>query len=69
MARWMEDPVQGGGGAWADEGTHVVDLLRWMVLGDRGGVSAFTSKLVKTHLKVEARRPPCCSSAAARLGR
>jgi myo-inositol 2-dehydrogenase / D-chiro-inositol 1-dehydrogenase len=52
MAAWIEDPVKGGGGAWADEGTHVVDLLRWMV-GDVGCVSAVTNKLVKKHLGVE----------------
>src|SRR5512133_2540230 len=31
MEAWMIDPVKGGGGAWIDEGSHAVDLLRWMV--------------------------------------
>ncbi|HEY3993751.1 MAG TPA: Gfo/Idh/MocA family oxidoreductase, partial [Ktedonobacteraceae bacterium] len=26
MAAWMEDPIQGGGGAFIDEGSHAVDL-------------------------------------------
>ncbi len=52
MARWIEDPVQGGGGAWIDEGTHSVDLLRWMI-GEVACVSAITNKLVKKHLQVE----------------
>ena len=52
MARWMEDPEAGGGGAWIDEGSHAVDLLRWMV-GEVGSVTAVTAQLVKKHLKVE----------------
>jgi predicted dehydrogenase len=52
MARWIMDPVAGGGGAWIDEGSHVVDLLRWMV-GEVTSVSAVTAKLVKKHLGVE----------------
>ena len=52
MARWMEDPVSGGGGAWIDEGSHAVDMMRWMV-GEIESVSAATSKRVKTHLGVE----------------
>ena len=52
MARWMEDPVSGGGGAWIDEGSHGVDMMRWMV-GEIDSVVAVTSKQVKTHLEVE----------------
>jgi predicted dehydrogenase len=52
MARWMEDPVSGGGGAWIDEGSHAVDMMRWMV-GEIDSVMAVTSKQVKTHLEVE----------------
>lgn len=52
MARWMEDPRTGGGGAWIDEGSHAVDMLRWMV-GDIESVSADMSRQVKKHLDVE----------------
>jgi predicted dehydrogenase len=31
MAAWMADPELGGGGAWIDEGSHAIDLLRWMI--------------------------------------
>ena len=30
MADWMEDATLGGGGAWIDEGSHAIDLLRWL---------------------------------------
>jgi predicted dehydrogenase len=52
MAAWMEDPVLGGGGAWIDEGTHAVDLLRWLV-GDVEQVSAMIATRVKSGLAVE----------------
>lgn len=52
MAAWMVDPDLGGGGAWVDEGSHAVDLLRWMV-GDVSEVSAFTARRVKRDLAVE----------------
>jgi predicted dehydrogenase len=52
MAAWMEDPSLGGGGAWIDEGTHAVDLLRWLV-GDIAQVSAMTATRVKPQLGVE----------------
>ncbi len=52
MEAWMIDPVAGGGGAWIDEGSHAVDLLRWMV-GDVEAVALATAKRVKTHLAVE----------------
>ncbi|GHO90461.1 hypothetical protein KSF_005090 [Reticulibacter mediterranei] len=52
MARWMEDPIQGGGGAFIDEGSHAVDLLRWYV----GNVDAIYATMInreKKHLQVE----------------
>jgi predicted dehydrogenase len=52
MAAWMEDPQLGGGGAWIDEGTHAVDLLRWLV-GDVVEVGAMSASLVKRSLDVE----------------
>lgn len=52
MVAWMEDPVTGGGGAWIDEGSHAIDLLRWLV-GDIESVSMLMTKKVKTHLPVE----------------
>ena len=52
MVAWMEDPVLGGGGAWIDEGSHGIDLLRWMV-GDIVEVSAFTANRAKPQLEVE----------------
>lgn len=52
MVAWMEDPVLGGGGAWIDEGSHAIDLLRWLV-GDIESVSMQMTKKVKRHLQVE----------------
>jgi predicted dehydrogenase len=52
MVEWMLDPVLGGGGAWIDEGSHAVDLLRHLV-GDIDAVSALSAKRVKTSLDVE----------------
>jgi predicted dehydrogenase len=52
MAAWMEDPVLGGGGAFIDEGSHAVDLLRWY-MGEVEAISASTARLVKRHLQVE----------------
>ena len=52
MADWMEDPIRGGGGAFIDEGSHAVDLLRWYA-GEIEAVSATTASLVKRHLPVE----------------
>jgi predicted dehydrogenase len=46
MVEWMNDPVLGGGGAWIDEGSHGVDLLRWLV-GDITEVSAYTANRAK----------------------
>ena len=47
MEAWMIDPVKGGGGAWIDEGSHAVDLLRWMV-GDIEQVSMTMNCKIKT---------------------
>jgi predicted dehydrogenase len=52
MVSWMLDPELGGGGAWIDEGSHAVDLLRHLV-GDISAVSALSAKRVKTALEVE----------------
>jgi predicted dehydrogenase len=52
MVAWMSDPVLGGGGAWIDEGSHGVDLLRWLV-GEITEVSAFTTNRAKPGLLVE----------------
>ena len=52
MADWMEDPVLGGGGAWIDEGSHGIDLVRWLV-GDIVRVSAMTANRAKPKLKVD----------------
>lgn len=52
MVAWMNDPVLGGGGAWIDEGSHGIDLLRWMV-GDIAEVSAFTANRAKPDLDGE----------------
>jgi predicted dehydrogenase len=52
MVEWMEDPALGGGGAWIDEGSHGIDLLRWMV-GDIAEISAFTANRNKPALDGE----------------
>jgi predicted dehydrogenase len=52
MAAWMTDPVLGGGGAWIDEGSHGVDLLRWMV-GDISHISALSANRAKPELAGE----------------
>ncbi len=52
MAEWMNDPVLGGGGAWIDEGSHGVDLLRWLV-GDITEVTAMTANRNKPGLDGE----------------
>ncbi|GAA1844426.1 Gfo/Idh/MocA family protein [Asanoa iriomotensis] len=52
MTAWMSDPVLGGGGAWIDEGSHGIDLLRWLV-GDITEVSAFTANRHKPDLDGE----------------
>lgn len=52
MAAWMEDGALGGGGAWIDEGSHAIDLMRW-VAGDISRVSAMAANRAKPKLKVE----------------
>jgi predicted dehydrogenase len=52
MVEWMTDARAGGGGAWIDEGSHGIDLLRWLV-GDVERVSALTANLAKPGLAVE----------------
>jgi predicted dehydrogenase len=52
MVEWMQDPVLGGGGAWIDEGSHGIDLLRWLV-GDIVEVSAMTANRAKPDLDGE----------------
>jgi predicted dehydrogenase len=37
--RWMADPVQAGGGGFADLGTHSLDILLWL-MGDAVSVTA-----------------------------
>jgi predicted dehydrogenase len=52
MADWMEDPELGGGGAWIDEGSHGIDLVRWLI-GDIVRVAAMTANRNKPKLKVD----------------
>jgi len=52
MVEWMTDPHLGGGGAWIDEGSHGVDLLRWLV-GDIAEVSAMSANRAKPGLDGE----------------
>jgi predicted dehydrogenase len=52
MVEWMHDPQLGGGGAWIDEGSHAVDLLRHLV-GEVTEVAAFDACLAKRDLGVE----------------
>lgn len=52
MVAWMSDPVLGGGGAWIDEGSHGIDLLRWLV-GDITEVTAMTANRAKPGMEGE----------------
>lgn len=52
MVAWMEDPVLGGGGAWINEGSHAIDLLRWLV-GDIEFVAMQMTRRVKQRLEDE----------------
>jgi predicted dehydrogenase len=52
MAAWMTNAELGGGGAWIDEGSHGIDLLRWLV-GDITKIAAFTTNRAKPDLDVE----------------
>jgi predicted dehydrogenase len=52
MTEWMVDQRLGGGGAWIDEGSHGIDLLRWLV-GDIDSVTAMMTNRNKPGLAVE----------------
>ena len=52
MTAWMEDRELGGGGAWIDEGSHAIDLLRWLV-GDISSVALRTANRAKPRFDVE----------------
>jgi len=52
MTAWMEDPELNGGGAWIDEGSHAIDLMRW-VAGDVSRVAAMTANRAKPRFKGE----------------
>ena len=52
MVEWMQDPALGGGGAWIDEGSHGIDLLRWLV-GDIDEIAAFSTNRAKPALDGE----------------
>jgi predicted dehydrogenase len=52
MVEWMEDATLGGGGAWIDEGSHGIDLLRFLV-GEIDQVSAFTANRNKPNIATE----------------
>jgi predicted dehydrogenase len=46
--KWMTDPRRAGCGAFGDLGTHVLDLMMWM-LGDVESVAAATSSPLKRY--------------------
>jgi predicted dehydrogenase len=50
MTAWMEDPILNGGGAWIDEGSHAIDLMRW-VAGDITRVALMTANRAKPRFK------------------
>ena len=52
MTAWMEDGTLNGGGAWIDEGSHAIDLMRW-VAGDITRVAAFAANRAKPRFKIE----------------
>jgi predicted dehydrogenase len=52
MTEWMEDGALNGGGAWIDEGSHAIDLMRW-VGGDISRVAAMAANRAKPRFKVE----------------
>jgi predicted dehydrogenase len=52
MADWMENEELGGGGAWIDEGSHAIDLLRWLN-GDITRIAVMTANRNKPHLHIE----------------
>lgn len=52
MTAWMEDGALNGGGAWIDEGSHAIDLMRW-VAGDISRVAAMIANRAKPRFNVE----------------
>jgi predicted dehydrogenase len=52
MTAWMEDATLNGGGAWIDEGSHAIDLMRW-VAGDIGKVALMTANRAKPRFASE----------------
>jgi predicted dehydrogenase len=52
MTAWMEDAALNGGGAWIDEGSHAIDLLRW-VAGDITRVAAMGANRAKPRFPME----------------
>jgi predicted dehydrogenase len=52
MVEWITDPIKAGGGAFIDEGSHAIDLLRWY-LGDIKSVGASITTLSSRSLKVD----------------
>ncbi|HVY20664.1 MAG TPA: Gfo/Idh/MocA family oxidoreductase [Bauldia sp.] len=52
MTAWMENAELNGGGAWIDEGSHAIDLMRW-VAGDITRVAAFSANRAKPRFKIE----------------
>jgi predicted dehydrogenase len=52
MVEWMSDHDRNGGGSWIDEGSHGVDLLRWMV-GAISEVSMFSANRNKPEIADE----------------
>ena len=44
---WRFDPGQSGGGVFADQGSHAVDLLRYVLCEEVDAVAAFTATLAE----------------------
>jgi len=47
LGGWRFDPAQSGGGVFADQGSHAVDLLRYVLIDDVQEVAAFTDTLAE----------------------
>jgi predicted dehydrogenase len=67
MTAWMEDPVLNGGGAWIDEGSHAIDLMRW-IAGDVAKVAAFGANRAKPRFPMEDIAVAILSFASGALG-
>jgi predicted dehydrogenase len=52
MTAWMEDAALNGGGAWIDEGSHAIDLMRW-VAGDIARIALMTANRAKQRFRSE----------------